>query len=103
MSAKQHITGVECLVVSILFFLGFMFVVWVESGTRCGSNFDHEAWTLGRAFELWWLWLTLPPSGAAAVLSSMRSRGWQRAIGLLVFASILGLSTLIGYQMWTAW
>ncbi len=103
MSAKRHITGVECLAVSIVLLLVFMFVVWVQSGKRGGSNFDHEAWTLGRAFELWWLWFTLPPSGAASVLSSMRGKGWQRAIGLLVFAFILGLSTLIGYPMWSAW
>lgn len=93
MNKKHPISAATYLLIALACVCLFAFA-GLSGSTH--QNFATEAWEVGRFFELWWLWISLPGCCATAVLAAMR--GGQRvrmlgsalALGSAVFVCLLG-------------
>jgi len=101
MDSKNPLPGSVWLAASLM--LAGSFFLFALATPSSHQNFAHEAWEIGRFFELWWLWLSLPFCCAFAVVAAIRSDSTTRAAGATIAILSFLYSLFVGYSFWTQW
>ena len=103
MQVQYRVRGLHLLFFSLLPIFHFAFVLFRKAATLDAPLFDHEAWTVGRFVELWWLWTSLPFAGGLLTLAAMRDEGKTETISIIFFVFLLIFCMRIGYAAWSEW